>query len=86
MGFLIYFSTMKKKSLFLALAAGTLLSCQHTPEVAWVSTTFDEPWVTQPAVPVSETGKEADIVIDPANTRQTIDGLVLVLMNWDGFL
>lgn len=74
MGFLIYFSTMKKKSLFLALAAGTLLSCQHTPEVAWVSTTFDEPWVTQPAVPVSETGKEADIVIDPANTRQTIDG------------
>ena len=65
---------MVKKFIFLALAASGLLACQHTPETAWVSTTFDEPWVTQPSVPVSDAGKEADIVIDTTNTRQTIDG------------
>lgn len=65
---------MMKKFLLWTLMAGGVLSCQTSPEVTWVSTTLDEPWAVQAPVPAAETNEGVDIVIDVANTRQTIEG------------
>lgn len=66
---------MIKKLLFSTFLAGSLLSCQDKPNATWISTTYNEPWYTQPSVAASTTeGEEADIIINPANTKQTIDG------------
>ena len=76
------------KTHFLLILAFSCIccSCKTAPQAEWVSTTFESPWVTQPeVVAVSETS-EPDVVVDVTKTAQTIDGLGLVSMRWDGLL
>ena len=50
-----------------------LFSCQQESEIEWVSTTVDNPWqVMDPAV--SEEVATANIVLDPAAVKQTVEG------------
>lgn len=66
---------MIKKVLLTAIIAGSLISCKDTTEAHWVSTTIDEQWNVNQSLPaLSEKVEEVDIIIDPNNTKQTIEG------------
>ena len=60
------------------------MACGQPKKASWVSTTYDEPWVSQPAVLPTETGNGADIIIDTGKTAQTIEGFGTCLneMGW----
>lgn len=66
---------MIKKVLLTTIIAGSLISCKDMPEAYWVSTTIDEHWNVNQSLPaLSENVEEVDILIDPNNTKQTIEG------------
>ena len=64
-----------KNVLFFVLVCMTF-SCSKQEKVEWVSSTYENSWVNEPVLTAdASSGKvDADVVIDPTKTKQTIAG------------
>ena len=57
----------------LLLSAAALAACT-SEKVEWISTTFENPWVAGDVESLTADAAEATVVIDPAQTLQTMEG------------
>ncbi len=67
---------MELKNILFFVLVCIAFSCSKQEKVEWVSSTYENSWVNEPVLTAdASSGKEdADVVIDPTKTKQTIAG------------
>ena len=76
---------MELKNILFFVLVCIAFSCSKQEKVEWVSSTYENSWVNEPVLTAdASSGKEdADVVIDPTKTKQTIAGFGTCFnVNW----